>query len=70
MPQVTLSVPHEKLPLLKDVLNALGIENKKVNTTITRNPYKKVSTSSGNSSNSLFKKYFSWEYYSNELEFE
>lgn len=71
MPQVTLSVPNEKLPLLKDVLSALGIENKKrVATSISRNPYRKVSTTFSNASGSLFKKYFGWEYYSNELEFE
>ena len=27
MPQVTLSVPNEKLPVLKDLLHALGLEN-------------------------------------------
>lgn len=70
MPQLTLSVPNEKLPVLNDFLKALGIENKSVQTRSYRYAYKKVSGSVKNSANSLFKKYFSWEYFSNELEFE
>ncbi len=70
MPQVTLSVPNEKLPLLKDVLSALGIQNKKVSSVTAKSPYRKVSGSVKNTANGLFKKYFGWEYYCNELEFE
>ncbi len=70
MPQVTVSVPHEKLPILKDVLNALGIENKKVTSSAAKNPYRKAYNSVNVTANSLFKKDFGWEYYCNELEFE
>jgi hypothetical protein len=70
MPQVTLSVPQEKLPVLNDFLNALGIENKKFHTRPYKYSYRKVSGSVKSSANYLFKKYFSWEYFSNELEFE
>ncbi|MCW3115346.1 MAG: hypothetical protein JWR18_3742 [Segetibacter sp.] len=70
MPQVTLSVPQEKLPVLTDFLNALGIENKKLQSKAYKYSYKKVSGSVKDSANYLFKKYFNWEYYSNELEFE
>jgi hypothetical protein len=70
MPQVTLSVPHEKLPVLTDFLNAVGIENKKLQSKSFKYSYKKLSGSAKDSANYLFKKYFNWEYYSNELEFE
>lgn len=70
MPQVTLSVPSEKLPVLADFLNALGIENKNLRSKVYKYSYKKVSGSVKDSANYLFKKYFNWEYYSNELEFE
>jgi hypothetical protein len=70
MPQVTLSVPQEKLPVLTDFLNALGIKNKKLQSRPSKYSYRRVSSSVKNSANFLFKKYFSWEYFSNELEFE
>lgn len=70
MPQVTLSVPQEKLPVLSDFLNALGIENKNLHSKASKYSYRKVSGSVKNTANNLFKKYFSWEYFSNELEFE
>ena len=70
MPQVTISVPQEKLPVLTDFLNAVGIENKNLESKTYKYSYRKVSRSVKNSANNLFKKYFNWEYYSNELEFE
>lgn len=70
MAQVTLSVPNEKLPVLNDFLNAMGIENKNLQSKAYQYSYKKVSDSVKDSANHLFKKYFSWEYFSNELEFE
>lgn len=70
MAQVTLSVPNEKLPVLNDFLNALGIENKNLQSKAYKYSYKKVSDSVKGSANHLFKTYFSWEYFSNELEFE
>ncbi len=71
MPQVTLSVPHEKLPILQDFLSALGIEDKKIVNGSSRTSIKsKMAKSVKDSANSFYKKYFSWEYFSNELEFE
>lgn len=70
MPQVTLSVPNEKLPVLKDFLNALGIQNKNLQSKAYRYSYKKVAGSMKESASFLFRKYFDWEYYRNELEFE
>ena len=71
MPQVTLSVPQKKLPLLKEVLNALGIDDRKINRTSTRPSYtSKVSRNIKDSASALYNKYFGWEYFSNELEFE
>jgi len=70
MAQLTLSVPNEKLPVLNDLLNALGIQSKKLQTKAYKYSYKKASGSVKNSANYLFKKYFTWEYFSNELEFE
>ena len=70
MAQVTISVPNEKLPVLNDFLNAVGIESKNLQTKAYKYSYKKVSNSVKDSASYLFKKYFSWEYFSNELEFE
>jgi hypothetical protein len=68
MPQLTLSVPPEKLPVLTDFLNILGIDDKNIqpaspnaDTLLRKEP---------NALNSFFKTYFNWEYYCNELEFE
>lgn len=70
MAQLTLSVPNEKLPVLNDFLKALGIENKDLQSKAYKYSYRKVTGSVKDSANYLFKKYFSWEYFSNELEFE
>ncbi|GEO08530.1 hypothetical protein [Segetibacter aerophilus] len=70
MTQVTLSVPQEKLPVLTEFLNTVGIENRNLQSRPSKYSYRRVSNSVKNSANYLFKKYFSWEYYSNELEFE
>jgi hypothetical protein len=70
MPQVTLSVPNEKLPVLTDFLNSVGIKNKKSSVKAHKYSYKKVTGSVKDTANYLFKKYFNWEYFSNELEFE
>jgi hypothetical protein len=70
MAQVTLSVPNEKLPVLNDFLASMGIQNKNVQVKAQKYSYKKASGSLKNSTNYLFKKYLSWEYFSNELEFE
>lgn len=68
MPQITLSVPNEKLPILNNVLQALGIEERK--TGHSKEHLQNAFHGIGDSANSLFKKYFGWEYFSNELEFE
>ena len=70
MPQVTLSVPQEKLPLLRDVLTALGIDDIKSKDLLPKASYAKMSRSIRKSANNIYRKYFSWEYFSNELEFE
>ena len=71
MPQVTLSVPQEKIHILKDVLNALGIDNKRLNRTSSKFSYtSNVSRNLKESANAIYNKYFGWEYFSNELEFE
>lgn len=70
MPQVTVSVSHEKLPLLKDVLSALGIEDVKLTDFLPRTYTTNVSRSIKDSASNIYKKYFTWEYYSNELEYE
>ncbi|HEX8462199.1 MAG TPA: hypothetical protein VF623_12245 [Segetibacter sp.] len=70
MPQVTLSVPQQKLPLLKDVLNAIGIENRNIAEKSSKNFYRTRVNNLRNSANSIYHKYFGWEYFSNDLEFE
>ena len=65
MPQVTLSVPQEKLSLFNELLDALGIEEKTPDEQSIS-----LRTKITGSANAFFRKYFSWEYYKNELEFE
>jgi hypothetical protein len=70
MPQVTLSVPQQKLPLLKDVLDAIGIENRNLEEKVAKTSYKARVNNLRQSAKSIYQKYFGWEYFSNELEFE
>lgn len=70
MPQVTLSVPSEKLPILTDVLNALGIDTSLADNEGAASYASNVSRSIKDTANAIYKKYFGWEYFSNELEFE
>lgn len=65
MPQITLSVPNEKLPMLQEFLQALGIEGQQISSLFNGRDKKnnrKNTTTTGQP--------FSWEYYRNELEFE
>ena len=69
MPQVTLSVPQEKLPILNHFINALGIEE----TTLPSMFDKSAITEANNETESIsafLKTYLGWEYFCNELEFE
>ena len=68
MSQLTLSVPPEKLPVLTDFLNILGIDDKNIQPA-TANAGNNVKREL-NALNSFFRTYFNWEYYCNELEFE
>ncbi|MBA2762909.1 MAG: hypothetical protein H0U39_13325 [Segetibacter sp.] len=68
MSQLTLSVPPEKLPVLTDFLNILGIDDKNIQPA-TANADNNVKREL-NALNSFFRTYFNWEYYCNELEFE
>lgn len=64
MPQVTLSIPQEKLFLFRELLDVLGIEE---------NGNEESSTSIKNitdSANAFLKRHFSWENNQNQLEFE
>ena len=65
MPQITLSVPSEKLPMLQEFLQALGIEGNDLKG-IFRKPRKNTSSRQSSTTDQPF----SWEYYCNELEFE
>ena len=68
MSQLTLTVPPEKLPVLTDFLNILGIDDKNIQPA-TANADNNVKREL-NALNSFFRTYFNWEYYCNELEFE
>jgi hypothetical protein len=69
MPQVTLSVPQEKLPILNNVLDVLGIENKSAQKNYTMS-VDGVMPKDKHTTHGIFKTYFGWEYFCNELEFE
>lgn len=64
MPQITLSVPLEKLPILQEFLQVLGIERKNISS-IFRKQKNGAAQSSLDSDSP-----FSWENYCSELEFE
>ena len=68
MPLVTLSIPNEKLSLFADLLNSLGI----IQSANIDNSKSEMAKGSNlfDYSNASFKKYFDWEHYQNELEFE
>jgi hypothetical protein len=68
MQHVTLSVPHDKLPILNNVFNDLGIENKQRNN--SQLPQEGIRKEDENNLHAIFKTYFGWEYFRNELEFE
>lgn len=67
MPQITLSVPNEKMPIVQEFLQALGIEGHHIS-----NMFQKSNRRKGNNSDNTVhhQQPFSWEYYCNELEFE
>jgi hypothetical protein len=69
MPQVTLSVPQEKLPILNDFINALGIEETTLPSMFDESTIKEANTET-ESISAFLKTYFGWEYFCNELEFE
>ena len=64
MPQITLSVPLEKLPILQEFLQVLGIERKNISSIFSKQ--KNEAALSSVDSNSPF----SWENHCSELEFE
>jgi hypothetical protein len=69
MPQVTLSVPSRKMPMLRNILKAIGMEDKIL-------PSSKQHFNTANAKprtderQSLFSSYANWEFFRNELEFE
>lgn len=71
MPQFTLSVPAEKLPLFNNIFQTLGLKDKNYQGRLSKSVYQtNISGSVTNTSNSFFRKNFDWEYFRNELEFE
>lgn len=71
MSQVTSTVSNEKLPQLQNFLNALGMEDKREENMLSKPLYNtNISKSVKDTANAFFQKYLSWEYFSNELEFE
>ncbi|MDB5191922.1 MAG: hypothetical protein JWQ96_1485 [Segetibacter sp.] len=69
MPQVTLSVPQNKMPLLRNILKSIGMEDKIMSSNNNRD-----NTSSNKPRNtqdkSMFNSFGNWEFFRNELEFE
>lgn len=66
MPQITLSVPQDKVSIFKDVLVSIGIKNFKIGEIISS----KKLVGLKDSANAVFNKYFSWDNNRSELEFE
>ena len=68
MSQVSLSIPTEKPPVSQDRILTFGLEENNMNNNVLKTTEYKCNTT--DFANSFFKNHFSWEYYSNELEFE
>lgn len=67
MQQITSTLPTEQLPLYTDYLHSQSQENKRIQDPLQVTSYQ---LNISDTSNSFFKQDFSWEYFSNELEFE
>ena len=71
MPQVTLSVPQEKMPVLNNLLKELGIKISSAKALISRDFYKvEMPLSTEKPTPTLIERYFSWDNNRSELEFE
>ena len=66
MPQIILNVPQKKVSILKDLLVSMGINSFKIGEMISS----KKLLGFKHTANDVFNKYFSWDNYSSELEFE
>lgn len=64
MPQVTLSIPQEKLSLFRELLDVLGIEEN------GNEGYCSSFNNITDTANAFLKRNLSWENNRNELEFE
>ncbi len=69
MSQFTLSVPNDKLSMLKEFLDHSGIEEK-YNASDVAATYSARPARSANNSTKERSQLFTWEYNCNELEFE
>ena len=67
MSTITILQPKEPKNLYPDFLRSNSNENKRILKVFKETPYQNNITVSANSS---FTKNFTWEYFSNELEFE
>lgn len=67
MSTITILPPNEQKTLYTDFLGINSIENKRIYEPSDEASYQHNST---NAANSFFTKNFTWEYFSNELEFE
>ena len=67
MPQITLLIPREKIPILHEFLEDNGIENNYISQ-LFANTRKNSTTSIA--ATDLSEELIGWEYFCNELEFE
>jgi hypothetical protein len=67
MQHFTTCLPKEQLPLSRDFVQSPNIEIKKFQDPLPNTTYQ---INMSNSANSYFTQNLSWEYFSNELEFE
>jgi hypothetical protein len=71
MSEVTLSNTQEKLPLFNEMLDTLSVKDLQLSSLLPLSGYAtNVSQAVTDTAGSIYKKYFDWEYFSNELEFE
>jgi len=66
MPQITLSIPNEKMPIVQEFLQALGIEGQHISNIFRKSRSSKKAAPT----RPQYEQSISWEYYCNELEFE
>lgn len=70
MPLITLNIPHQKMPILKEFIEVIGLNDNSIKTAPTHFVTKSYSNSRQDLPTFQISTIKGWESFSNELEFE